>query len=356
MKNKIILSIALFLLAAVLYAGGASENNSAPNNDSANNEADAKYITVTDTTGTEVKIKLPVKRVISINSGLSEVLAALGCTDLIVGRDNYSTFPSELKYVQSVARNSSAPHMEMMLSLEPDLVVADLMFDKSKREILAKRGIPVIIESTSNPKRLPVIVNNFAEIFGKQERAEYILDTLNTTLEQVENQVALLEEKRQSKPVVFFENRKPYKSASGKTGHHQFIVLAGGINIAENEPVNSPKLSPEYIVERNPDVIIRRVSGDINKDAMALMLKNIYERPSLQTVKAIQDKRVYIIKSDLFISLRYPVGTAYLAKIFYGDLASGLDEQEILKNYIIKLYGKEELDKIMEVYVYPELK
>jgi hypothetical protein len=57
---------------------------------------------------------------------------------------------------------------------------------------------------------------------------------------------------------VYFENRKVYKSASKLTGHHEFIALAGGDNIAKDEPVTSPELSPEYIV--------RRVSGDAGTD------------------------------------------------------------------------------------------
>lgn len=65
---------------------------------------------------------------------------------------------------------------------------------------------------------------------------------------------------------MYFENRKVYKSASKLTGHHEFIALAGGDNIAKDEPVTSPELSPEYIVRRNPDVIVRRVSGDAGTD------------------------------------------------------------------------------------------
>jgi len=244
--------------------------------------------------------------------------------------------------------------MEMLLSLEPDLVVADLMFDKSKREILENRGIPVLIESTSNPERLPVIVDNFAAIFEKRERAEYIMDVLNETLSEVESRIRTLEEKGVPKPLIFFENRKVYKSANSSTGHHQNIILAGGINIAADEPVSSPRLNPEFIVEKNPDVIIRRVSGDIDADAMELMLKSIYERPSLQSVKAVQDNRVYIVKSDLFISLRYPVGVAFLSKLFYGDELAGFDTEGLFENYIDELYGPEEWHHIRETYVFPE--
>lgn len=342
----VLVVIITFFLPVFLMAGGN------PEADNRKTSTTSNYITVTDYTGANIDINLPVKRVISINSGLSEIIGALECTNLMVGRDSFSTFPSSLRHITAVARNSSSPNMEMMLSLEPDLVIADLMFDKSKRKILESRGIPVIIESTSNPSRLPVIVNNFGKIFEKEERASSIMAILEDTLGIVEDKILELEVDFPDKPVVFYENRKPYKSASKKTGHHQFIVLAGGINIAADEPVRSPKLNPEYIVDKNPDVIIRRVSGDITSDAMEVMLKSIYQRPSLKTVNAVINRRVFIVKSDLFISLRYPIGVATLASLFYGkDLykTSGLFE-----NYIVAIYGEEEWSKIRETYVYPE--
>ncbi len=345
-KRLLIFVIIALTLPAFLMAGGKHEGIIADIPSSSN------YITISDYTGVEIKIDLPVKRVISINSGLSEILGALKCTELLVGRDSFSTFPSTLRPIKAVARNSSSPNMEMMLSLEPDLVIADLMFDRSKRKILEARGIPVIIESTSNPARLPSIVNNFGKIFGKEDRADYIMSILEDTLDKVENKILAVEDTSQGKPLVYYENRKPYKSASKKTGHHQFIVLAGGINIAADEPISSPKLNPEFIVDKNPDIIIRRVSGDISTEAMDIMLKSIYERPSLRTVSAVVNRRVFIVKSDLFISLRYPVGVATLASLFYKTDFSEVDK--LFNSYITDIYGAGEWSKIKETYVYPE--
>ncbi len=347
MINRLLfILIIIIFLPVISMAGGKSEVETSVDKSLGN------YITVKDYTGKELIIKQPVTRVISINSGLSEILGALECTDLMVGRDSFSTFPSSLKYVQAVAKNSSSPNMEMMLSLEPDLVIADLMFDKSKRKILENRGIPVIIESTSNPERLPFIVENFGKIFDKSDRANYIMSVLKDTLSIVGKGILEFEVEDKNKPIVYYENRKPYKSASGTTGHHQFIVLAGGINIAADEPVSSPKLNPEFIIDRNPDIIIRRVSGDITSDAMKVMLKSIYDRPSLQTVNAVINKKVYIVKSDLFISLRYPVGVAYLASLFYET--DFIDINSLFKNYITAIYGNNEWSRIRETYVYPE--
>ena len=348
-------------VTCLLFAGGAAEEGSAAaqgNKSGARQEAaEQDTITVTDSKGVEVTITRPVGKIVSINSGLSEIVAALGCAERTVGRCSYSTFPSKMREVFVVAKNSSSPNLERILQLEPDLVLADRMFDESSREMLNNRDIPVLIESTSNPDTLPDLVRKLGKVLGEEDRAEEVIRIASETIEDVHEAVEKAQQQREGLPVVFFENRKVYKSASKKTGHHMFIELAGGDNIAKDEPVRSPELSPEYIVQRDPDVIVRRVSGDAGPDALEKMLKSIYNRPSLQSVQAVENENVHIIKSDLFISLRFPVGVAYYASWFYPELlgtgAEDFDPSRIHRNYVTNLYGEEEWEKTNETYVYP---
>lgn len=347
MINRISTLLLILLITPALFAGGQSE--SVPVDQSA---GDSKTISITDYSGRNVEINLPVKKIVTMNSGLSEILAALGASDLVVGRCSYSTFPSQLRSIKVVGKNSSSPNMESILELEPDLVIADSMFDTNKMAILNNRGIAVIIESTSNPDRLPQILKNLGEILEKEDKAAELQQIIEDSILLIREKISEIQKGGSPKPIVFFENRKPYKSASRETGHHQFIALAGGINIAADEPVKSPQLSPEFIALNNPDIIIRRVSGDVNKEALSKMIDSIYDRPSLNSVKAIQNNRVYTVKSDLFISLRYPVGVAYFASLFYPDQFPIEEADEIHKNFIIKLYGEAEWDRIKETYVY----
>ncbi len=347
MKKILLLTIFIFS-AGVLFSEGKQEEDGGKKSGQR-----GQTITVTDSKGIEAVIEQPVERIVSVNSGLSEIIAALDCADRMVGRCSYSTFPSSVRSVFVVGKNSSSPNMERIFQLEPDLVLADTMFDESTREILNGRGIPVLIESTSDPDSLPVLVRKLGKILRKEERAEEVVSIVEEAISVIQAEVQSAQEAGAEKPVVFFENRKPYKSASAKTGHHQFIELAGGINIAEDEPVRSPELNPEYIVERNPDVIIRRVSGDAGDEALEKMLRSIYERPSLKSIKAIQNSNVHIIKSDLFISLRYPVGVSYFARWFYPDAPDDLYPKKIHERIVTELYGKEEWEKLLEPYVYP---
>ena len=353
MKKRIIKIIFLITGSVFCFAGGDRESGGPDNGGPKSKRTSQQSIMVTDAKGVEVTINLPVKRIVSINSGLSEIIAALGAVDRTVGRDSYSTFPTAMRKIYAVASNSSNPNMEKIFQLQPDLVLADAMFDERHRRMLNRRGIPVLIESTSTPSHLPDLVRTLGFIVEEEKRAQEILNISELYINRVTEKVAAAQTAGAPVPAVFFENRKVYKSASKLSGHHEFIELAGGENIAKDEPVTSPELSPEYIVQRDPNVIVRRVSGDAGTDALKKLLETIYNRPSLKSVTAVQNQNVHIIKSDLFISLRYPVGVAYFAKWFYPGALSDLNIDEIHEGLITELYGADEWKQVHELYVYP---
>ena len=354
MKQLFKSAFVLLLLVLGLFTLGAAGNGDtgrSPAEASAAEES-GDFVTVVDSLGRTVRVALPVESLVTMNSGLSEVVAALGAADLAVGRCSYSTFPSSMRRVPVVGRNSSSPSMEMIVALEPDLLIADAMFDEGKIETLEKQGTAVIIESTSNPERLPVLVNNLGRVLQKEEKAGELLEFVNETLNRVKESVAALNAQGVPQPPIFFENRKANKSASALSGHDIFISSAGGRNIAADEPVKYPLLSPEFIAVENPEVIIRRVSGDIDEEAMEAMRQTILDRPSLENVRAVLDDRVYVVKSDLFISLRYPVGVAYFADLFYPGLLD-FDPDEIHRSFVETVYGRDEWERVRETYVHP---
>ncbi len=340
------LILCLITVSSFLWGGGRGESGSMLSNDP------PSHVTVTDFFDREVRVPLPVETLITLNSGMTEIVAALGAVDRTVGRDSFSTFPSFMKSVPVTGKNSSSPNMERILALKPDLLLADAMFDEDRIAILENRNISVIIESTSNPERLPSLVRNLGAILQEESRAEKVLSFTNKTLKDVLKEVAAINPENRNKPSVYFENRKQNKSVSVLSGHDVFIGYAGGMNIAADEPVKFPELSPEFIAMSNPDVIIRRVSGDITSKAMEAMRSSIMARPGLKSVDAVRNDRVYIIKSDLFISLRYPVGIVYLASRFHPDVWT-LSPEKIHKYYVDTLFGEDEWRNIEEDYVYP---
>lgn len=90
-------------------------------------------VTIIDGKGVYVEVRVPVERIVSITSGATEIICALGGGNRIVGRDSYSTFPPLVLEKPVVAGSSYDPNLELLLELEPDLVVADTMLSSELR-------------------------------------------------------------------------------------------------------------------------------------------------------------------------------------------------------------------------------
>ena len=172
-------------------------------------------------------------------------------------------------------------------------------------------------------------------------------------LDIVYERIAELELEEASFPLIYFENRHDYRSASGESPNHRPIASAGGINMAVGEQVPSPRLSSEWILEQDPDIIVRRMSGDAGLEEMKAMREGIMTRFGLKDTKAVREGNVYVIKADVLLTLRYPVGLLYYAKWFHPDEFSDIEPSAIHKELVNTFFGNEEWDKIKEVFVYP---
>ena len=308
---------------------------------------------VEDALGHKVPVPASTDRIICINSGISVLLAALGEGEDIVGRDGNSTFPSSLRPVYVVATNSSRPNIELILEKNPDLILADNMLPDAAYEKFTSLGIPTAILKTSDPRDFEQTILTVGTLTGRYLEAKRIVNDMNSEIERISMIAEEAVRTRGERTKVFFENRKPYSSASAKSGHHIPLIQAGGINIAAGEPVSSPKLSVEYIMEQNPDVIVRRLSGDANSSVMGDMAARISERTGLKEVDAVKNSRVHILKSDLTLLFRYPVGLAYLASWFYPESSEEIDAEGLHRRIVSDYFGPHEWETIKERFVYP---
>ena len=310
-------------------------------------------VKIPDVTGKTVEINQPVERIVCMNSGLSALIAAFEEADRIVGRDSFSTFPTSLIPVFVVGKSSAHPNLELILQLKPDLVVADKMLHIPEREKLESLGIPVVIESTSDPDRLMTLIQNFGLILSKREKAGEISAYIQSKLDIVHERISKLKIEKTDFPAIFFENRRAYKSASTLASSHKPLAAAGGRNIAAAEPVVCPRLSSEFIVQQDPAIIIRRMSGDANEKQMKEMQDDIMSRAGLSKTRAVQNGSVYIIKADILLALRYPIGLLYYAKWFHPEAFKDIDPKDEHRKLITRFFGAEEWEKTKEVFTYP---
>ncbi len=338
---------AIILLVVVLVASYGVYSLYVPSETGSHGDT----ITIVDATGAQVNVTLPVERVVSLNPGLTEIICALGCEDRIVGRDESSVFPASVSEKPVAGQNSYDPNMEVLLEMAPDVVFADSMLSYNTEALkkLETAGLPVVIEEPSNVSRVKIVTSNFGLIFGKEEKAEEI----NEYIESYENLVneRVKDLTSSEKPAVFIEWYQPWQTFAEGSAGNEIIANAGGFNIASGIANSAPTLSPEYVVEQNPDIIVRMISGDLigNLTGFEATRSELLNRHGLGEVTAIKEERVYVYDPIVLEGMRYPVGLLYWAKWFHPSLFEDVDPAAVHAELIQQFFGV----TLEGVHVYP---
>lgn len=314
----------------------------------------AENVTVVDSTGRSVDVNAPVQKVVSLGSGVASYLYALDGGKSLIGRDSYSHFPPALEEIPIAGKSSYSPDLEMIISLHPDLVIADTMLSDDNLKELENAGVPVIIESIVDPAKDIDVMEKLGKIMGKEERAKEIADFIKGYQDRIQQRLGGV--KPEDRPKVFFEwAGKPYYTVSNGNPSDTLIRLAGGDNIAKdmgNSTHTYPTVDPEWVVEVDPDVIIQQRSSDkaFTEDELKALRDEIIARPELEDVKAIKDGKVYLISGELRYGVRSVICQLYMARLFYPELFKDMDPEAIHKELADKFYG---LSQLNGVYVYP---
>ncbi len=315
---------------------------------SANSAAGSQKGTVSfmDSTGLNVEISTPVNRIVSLSNGLTEIICALGCTDKIVGRDETSTFPPAVADALVVGESSYNPSLEQLLGLKPDLVLSDGMMSNDLRGKIEAAGVPVFIEDPNDPQRIKNFTQNMGILLDKQSKANEMV----TFVEQYENIVhdRVADLSISEKPTVYFEWGDSWSAAAGTVFDSQ-ITESGGVNIAGTQSALYPTLSAEFVIEANPDVILKSVSQSDTVEQLQATRTDVINRAGYSELTAVKNDKVFIYDSQVGLGIRRVIGLLYWAKWFHPDLFGDIDPTAINAQMVHNFYGVEP----QGVYTYP---
>jgi len=291
-------------------------------------------IFITDANGELHTIHPPVKRIVTQNSDLIEMLTILGAGDTIVGAsENILDFPdmvSHIPHAESIG-NWQTPNIEKILSLHPDLMITYGGRTKNVNQILAANISAVALDLYHVPT-LPREARILGQITGKEERAEEYASF-------VENYLALIESRLNSHNKtamlkIYMEHYGEYASEGKESAGTELLALLHTSHIGADLPGLTQKVSPEWIIEQKPDVIIKIVNNkSLSWDDLNQTRKDIMNRIGFDFIPAVKSGRVYVINADLLNSPRGIIGAFYVAKALYPGLFDDVNPEQILTEY-----------------------
>jgi iron complex transport system substrate-binding protein len=311
-------------------------------------------ILIKDATGRSVEVRLPIRRVVILNSDVLEVIRALNAEDLVVGvNSGISISPSfwpGLKNIPSVGRWME-PNYELIAELNPDIVIGYARhpaLDMEKK--LMPFGITVIRLDFYKICALIEEVKILGRILGREEEARKLTTWYRKNLSSIQGSIKDISDR----PDVYIESYSRYHTTGPNSGGHEMSILAGGHNIASDFSIPYPEITPEWILANNPHVIIKATAlsncySMTDPRSLKIIRDEITDRTAWDNIQAVQEDRVYVMTSDVWTGPRAIIGIGYMAKWFHPDLFKNLDPEKLHREYLEKFQGI----KYQGVYVYP---
>lgn len=314
MTRKIFLYMFVLMGALSLALGACTQG---PEAAPAALEESLQPIVLTDGLGRSVTLEAPAARVVSMAPSNTEILFAIGAGDQVVGRDEFSDYPEEAQALPTVGGSFGNYNNEVIMSLEPDLVLAAEINTPEQVQALQDLGATVFL--LPNPTDLEGIYQNLitvGRLTGREEQAGQLAESLGERAEAVTAKTQAIEER----PTVFYELDFSDPNAPFTAGPGTFIDLlinmAGGQNAAAMLDTPWAQMSMEEILVQDPQVILL---GDA---AYGITVESVVQRPGWDTMEAVKNGQVYPFDDNLVSrpSPRLVEGLEELAKLLHPDV------------------------------------
>ncbi|MFH1153887.1 MAG: ABC transporter substrate-binding protein [Pseudomonadota bacterium] len=300
--------------------------------------------TVTDALGRKVDIDLPIERIVVLNSDALEVLRILGAQDKVAGV--FSGLAEERAFWGDLAMRPAVgrwndPDLEAVSALDPDLVIA---YGYTPGPFLEDRlkalGIQVLRLDLFRIETLEKEVDCLGNLLGRKTEASRFVEWHNRYMARVMRTTAGITEK----PSVYMESYSEFQTSSRGSGSQVMCDLAGGNNIAADLGVPYPRVTPEWVITQDPDIIVKTIAlgsgyGNDTSGDLARCLTSIMNRPAWEHIRAVASKRVYVMDSTIWTGPRAVIGMAFMARWFHPDQYTDLDPEAMHREYIEAFLG-----------------
>ena len=198
-----------------------------------------------------VTIRRQPQRIVSLSPSATEDLFAVGAGKQVVAVDSYSSYPKNAPHTNLSAYK---PNLEAIAKYRPDLVViSDDM--NHIAEDLAKLHVPVLLEpAAANLNTVYGEIEQIGTATGHARGAAHTVETMRRQIAAIVHSVP-----RPVRPLsVYHELDQTDYSANSHTFIGQMYTLLGLQNIADKATGGGdyPRLSAEYIIASNPDLIV----------------------------------------------------------------------------------------------------
>ncbi|MDQ7792902.1 MAG: ABC transporter substrate-binding protein [bacterium] len=265
----------------------------------------------TDGAGRQLILGEIPRRIVSMAPANTEILFALGLGSRVVGVTTWCNYPPEAAGTEKVG-DAWAPNYELIVGLEPDLVLAAGTAESEIVTRLEALGIPVFVVDAPTIEAVGQQILLIGEVTGASIEAGDIAAGIGRRLDDVRGRVMAAGGER---PSVFWVLDEFLWTVGPGSFVHDLITLAGGRNLAEGLGLPYAQYSLEVLIEQDPDVIIAATLDPSFGPGLA-------DLPGWNSLKAVREGRVYRVDGDLVSrpGPRVAEGVETVARLLYPEI------------------------------------
>ncbi|MBV2144395.1 ABC transporter substrate-binding protein [Falsochrobactrum sp. TDYN1] len=234
-------------------------------------------------------------RIVSVGGSLTEIVYALGAGNMLVARDQTSTYPEQAKELPDVGyMRRLSP--EGVLGVNPSgILLLEGSGPPETLEVLTKASVPmVVVPDDHTGESVIAKIEAVGKALGLEEKARALAADVSRDLEAAKKIAANENPRKRVLFIISAQGRRLTASGTG-TAADGIIALAGGVN-AITAYEGYKQLTDEAIEKAAPDAILIM---DIGKDSVLKdeLLKNpvLASTPAGQSGNIIQMDSLYLL-------------------------------------------------------------
>lgn len=302
--RKLLARLLLLLTAFTLLTAACSGSDADQADTTVDNPTDSTTTTAEETTTTETVVTdFPVsidslngtvtivdrpQRIISLSASATEILFAVGAGAQVVAVDSFSNYPADAPITELSAFE---PNFEAISTYEPDLVITSFDPENALTEAFGLLDVPVLIQGGA--LSLEDTYGQIAELglaTGQIDEAAIVIGQIRDRVDTAIAQTAGTESVR-----IYHELDDTYYSVSSASFLGDIYNQLGFENIADPADPDGfgyPQLTPESIVEADPQLIIIT-------DQVGYTAADVAARPGWDAISAVSNGSIEQVDADI---------------------------------------------------------
>lgn len=298
----------------------------------------ASSLQIKDATGVSVTVPQPVRHIGALWFAHNEVLCMLGAAPRIVATvDAPTSYPwlyrvcPALNHAVFIDRGRF--NIESLLAVHTDTVFVPASDGNLK--VLRNAGIAALGLQLTDFQSMQQVVDLTASVLGAdaQARAKRYDAYLQEKLAMVQGRTAGLTASQRPR-VLHISSFQPLRVDGADTLINEWIIAAGGVNVAAGIRHNMNPVSLEQLLRWNPDIIIYGASARTTMD--------VTRTPAWQALAAVRKGHMVANPEGAFLWDRYGVEEAlqiqWAAKLLHPDLFRDLDMNATVRSFFRQFF------------------